>query len=131
MFTRRQFLTRSLQGASLLALAPAVPQFLANTARAAEAGKDTILVVIELTGGNDGLNTVIPHADDLYQKYRPTLKFGKNQVVKVSDDIGLHPAMRSFERLLSSDALAVVQGVGYPNPDRSHFESMDIWHLAD
>src|SRR5713226_1431077 len=103
MLSRRQFLTRTLQGSSLLALSHVVPGFLANTARAAEAGKDTVLVVIELTGGNDGLNTVIPHADDLYQKYRPTLRFGKNQVVKVSDDIGLHPSMRSFERLLKDD----------------------------
>jgi uncharacterized protein (DUF1501 family) len=131
MFTRRQFLTRSLKGASLLALAPAVPQFLANTARAAEAGKDTVLVVIELSGGNDGLNTVIPYADDLYHKARPTLRLTKEQVVKVDDHIGLNPGMRSFEQLLQRSELAIVQGVGYPNPDRSHFESMDIWQSAD
>jgi uncharacterized protein (DUF1501 family) len=131
MLTRREMLTRTLKGTSLLAFGSVVPQFIANTARAAENGKDNILVVVELTGGNDGLNTVIPHADDLYHKYRPTLRFTKDQVVKVSDDIGLHPGMRAFERLLSQNMLAVVQGVGYPNPDRSHFEAMDIWQSAD
>ncbi len=131
MFTRRQFLARSLRGASLLALAPAVPQFLANTARAAEAGKDTVLVVIELSGGNDGLNTVIPYADDNYQKARPTLRFNKDQVVKVDDTVGLHPALKPFGEMLQKGELAIVQGVGYPNPDRSHFESMDIWQSGD
>jgi uncharacterized protein (DUF1501 family) len=131
MFTRRQFLTRSLQGASLLALAPAVPQFLANTARAADAGKDTVLVVIELSGGNDGLNTVIPYADDLYHKARPTLHLTKDQVVKVNDAVGLNPGMRSLDLILQRGELAIVQGVGYPNPDRSHFESMDVWQSGD
>src|SRR5689334_20089158 len=131
MFTRRQFLTRSLQGASLLALAPAVPQFLAATARAAEAGKDTVLVVIELSGGNDGLNTVVPYTDDDYHRARPTLRLTKDQVVKVNDVIGLHPAMRSLDQLLQRGELAIVQGVGYPNPDRSHFESMDVWQSGD
>jgi len=131
MLTRRELLSRTLKGTSLLAFGSIVPEFLARTARAAEPGKDNILVVVELSGGNDGLNTVIPHADDLYHKYRPTLKFTKEQVVKVSDDIGLHPGMRSFDRLLQNNMLSVVQGVGYPNPDRSHFESMDIWQSAD
>jgi uncharacterized protein (DUF1501 family) len=88
-------------------------------------------VVIEMTGGNDGLNTVIPYADDLYQKARPTLRFTKDQVVKLNDHVGLHPAMRSVEPMFKNGHLAVVQGVGYPNPDRSHFESMDIWQSAD
>jgi uncharacterized protein (DUF1501 family) len=131
MLSRRQFMTRTLQGSSLLALSSTVPGFLANTALAAEAGKDTVLVVIELSGGNDGLNTVIPHADDLYHKYRPTLRFKKDQVVKVNDQIGLHPALRPLDKLLQDGHLAMVQGVGYPNPDHSHFESMDIWQSAD
>ena len=88
MLNRRQFLTHTLKGASLLALGPVVPQFLARTARAAEAGKDTILVVIEMSGGNDGLNTVIPYADDLYHKHRPTLRFTKEQVIRVNDELG-------------------------------------------
>jgi uncharacterized protein (DUF1501 family) len=131
MLDRRRFLTHMLQGTSLLAAGTAVPQFLANTALAADAGRDTTLVVIEMTGGNDGLNTVIPYADDAYHKARPTLRFTKEQVVRVSDYIGLHPRMRSFDRLLQKGWLGVVQGVGYPNPDRSHFESMDIWQSAD
>lgn len=131
MLDRRRFLVRTLQGSSLLALSHAVPGFLANTAFAAEAGKDTVLVVIELGGGNDGLNTVIPHADDLYHKARPTLRFTKDQVVRLTDDIGLHPAFRGMNQLIQNGQVAVVQGVGYPNPDRSHFESMDIWQSAD
>jgi len=131
MLNRRDFLVRSLYGSSLLAMTPVVPQFLVNTARAAEAHQNNILVVVEMSGGNDGLNTVIPYTDDLYHKYRPTLRFNKDQVVKVNDAIGLHPAMGSFNQLLQKNELAVVQGVGYPNPDRSHFESMDIWQSAD
>jgi uncharacterized protein (DUF1501 family) len=131
MLTRRQFLTRTLQGSSLLAFGSLVPGFVARTAQAAEVGKDNILVIIEMTGGNDGLNTVIPYADDLYHKARPTLHFTKEQVVRVNDQIGLHPAMRSFDQLLQQGQLAVVLGIGYPNPDRSHFESMDIWQSGD
>ncbi len=131
MFTRRQFLTRALRGSSLVALGSVVPQFVARTAKAAPPGKDTILVVIELTGGNDGLNTVIPYADDNYHKARPTLRFGKEQVVKVNDVIGLHPGLRPLDALLQKGELAIVQGVGYPNPDRSHFESMDVWQSGD
>jgi uncharacterized protein (DUF1501 family) len=131
MLTRRQLLTRTLKGSSLFALGSVVPQFVYNTACAAETGKDTVLVVLEMTGGNDGLNMVIPYADDLYHKARTTLRVTKEQVVKVDDHIGLNPAMRSFDQLLKKGALAVVQGVGYPNPDRSHFESMDKWQSAE
>ncbi|MBI1913163.1 MAG: DUF1501 domain-containing protein [Planctomycetes bacterium] len=131
MFHRREFLARALKGSSLLAAASVVPEFVVNTARAAEVGKDTVLVLVELNGGNDGLNTVIPHGDDTYHKARPTLHFTKSQVVRVNDQIGLHPAMRNFDRLQQQGQLAIVQGVGYPNPDHSHFESMDIWQLAD
>jgi uncharacterized protein (DUF1501 family) len=131
MFTRRQFLTRSLQGSSLLAFGPMVPEFLANTAHAAEKGKDTVLVVIEMTGGNDGLNTVIPYGDDLYHKYRPTLGYKKDQLVRLNDDLGLNPGTNGFRQMWNQGQLTVVQGVGYPNPNRSHFESMDIWQTAD
>ncbi len=128
---RRDFLARTLQGSSLLALGSLVPEFVAQTAHAAPAGKDTVLVLIEMAGGNDGLNTVIPHGDDAYQKARPTLKITKDQVVKVTDAIGLHPAMRNLGQMVEKGQVAIVQGVGYPNPDRSHFESMDIWQMAD
>jgi uncharacterized protein (DUF1501 family) len=84
-----------------------------------------------MTGGNDGLNTVIPYADDLYHKARPTLRFTKDKVLKVDDHIGLHPALKGFEPLLKDNHLAIVQGIGYPNPDRSHFESMDVWQSGD
>src|SRR5216683_776916 len=132
MLNRRDFLVRTLQGSSLLALSSMVPQFLARTAFAAEAGaKENILVVIEMTGGNDGLNTVIPFNDDLYHKARPTLRFTKDKVIKVSDDIGIHPALTGFNPFLKEGQLAIVQGIGYPNPDRSHFESMDVWQSGD
>ena len=127
MFSRRDFLKRS----SLIAAAPFVPGFIERTARAAEAGKDSILVVIEMTGGNDGLNTAIPYADDNYQKMRPTLAFKESQVLKVNDQLGLHPALRGLDPLLQKGQIAVVQGVGYPNPDRSHFESMDRWQCGE
>lgn len=131
MLTRRQFLTRTLQGSSLVALGAVVPQFVAKTAQAAPPGKDNILVVLEMTGGNDGLNTVIPYADDLYHKARPTLRQTKNVVIRLDDHVGLHRGLGGFKPLLEQGQLAVVQGVGYPNPERSHFEAMDIWHSAD
>src|SRR5438067_11247371 len=131
MFSRRQFLTRTLQGSSLVALGAVVPQFVARTAQAAAPGKDNILVVLEMTGGNDGLNTVIPFADDLYHKNRPTLRFTPKEVLKINDEIGLHPSMTQMHQMFQGGKLAIVQGVGYPNPDRSHFEAMDIWQSAD
>ena len=131
MLTRRHFLERTLRGSSLIAAGPLVPGFLAATARAAEPGKETVLVVLEMTGGNDGLNTVVPYADDLYQKARPTLRLTKPQVVRVDDHVGLNPGLRGLEKLLDAGQLAILQGIGYPNPDRSHFESMDVWQTAD
>src|SRR5207237_564700 len=108
----------SLKASTLLACAPAVPQFLHATARAAEQDKDgTILVVLEMGGGNDGLNTVIPYADDLYHKARPTLRQTKKDILKVNDHIGLHNGLNGLQPLLSAGHLAIVQGVGYPNPD--------------
>src|SRR5262249_44666870 len=90
----------------------------------------TILVVVQLTGGNDGLNTVVPFKDELYAKYRPTLKLPTKDLKKINDSLGLHPSMEGFASLLEDKALCVVQGVGYPNPDQSHFRSMDIWQGA-
>ncbi len=131
MLTRRRFLTRALQGSSLVALGAVVPQFVARTAQAAVPGKDQVLVVLEMTGGNDGLNTVIPYADDLYHKARPTLRQTKATVVRLDDHVGLHPGLGGLKPLWEQGQLAVVQGVGYPNPERSHFEAMDIWQSAD
>jgi len=127
MFTRRDF----LRTYSLLALAPAVPGFLARTARAAPPQRDgRVLVVIQLDGGNDGINTVVPFADEGYAKHRKALRLPKERLVKVNDSVGLHPALGEFGKLLEAGKLAVVQGVGYPNPTRSHFRSMAIWHTA-
>lgn len=126
MFSRRTFLH-----STLLALAPTVPGFLAKTARAAAPQRDgRVLVVIELNGGNDGINTVVPYADEGYAKHRRLLRLPKNQLIKVNDHVGLHPQMAEAGKLLESGRLAIVQGVGYPNPNRSHFESMAIWQTA-
>jgi uncharacterized protein (DUF1501 family) len=127
MTTRREFLKSS----ALLSLAPTVPAFLVNSARAAVPEKDArALVVVQLDGGNDGLNTVVPFADDAYARLRPTLRVPANRVVKVTDAVGFHPSLGPFGQLLDAGRLAVVQGVGYPNPNRSHFESMAIWQTA-
>lgn len=131
MVNRRQFLTRTLKGSSLIALNTIVPQFVSRTARAAAPGKDQILVVLEMSGGNDGLNTVIPYADDLYHKARPTLRQTADTVIRLDDHVGLHPGMRGLRPMWEQGELAVVQGVGYPNPERSHFEAMDVWQSAD
>src|SRR6185503_17360261 len=89
------------------------------------------LVVIQLTGGNDGLNTVIPQKNELYWKYRPTIGIPKDKLFSVNKETGLHPALGGFGRLINDhNAAAIVQGVGYPNPDQSHFRSMDIWQAA-
>lgn len=129
--SRRAFLKGSAGSAALVALAQGVPQFLLNaSAHAAENRGETVLVVVQLSGGNDGLNTVIPFADDAYRKGRPSLAVGKDQVKKIDDSLGFHPSMDGFAKLLEGGKLGIVQGVGYPNPDRSHFSSMDIWHTA-
>src|SRR6516165_5124375 len=133
--TRREFLKASLATGSLVSWGLTVPAFLGRTAAAAPTAekpgaRDTILVVIQLTGGNDGLNTVIPFADAEYAKLRPTLKQPKEQIKKLNDQVGLHPSMDGLAGLLQDHALCVVQGVGYPNPSQSHFRSMDIWQAA-
>jgi uncharacterized protein (DUF1501 family) len=127
MLTRRDF----LKSATLIALAPTVPAFLARTARAAKPERDgRILVVVQLDGGNDGINTVVPFGDDGYAKHRQLLRLPTQQLVKVNDQVGLHPGLADAGKLLESGRLAIVQGVGYPNPNRSHFESMAIWNTA-
>ncbi|AMV23382.1 hypothetical protein VT84_03165 [Gemmata sp. SH-PL17] len=132
MTTRRDFLKTS----SLIGFGSTVPAFLGHTARSApladKAGaKDTVLVVVQLTGGNDGLNTVVPFTNADYYKLRPTIAIAKDQVKKLTDDVGFHPAMTTLAKLYTDDsAVCVVQGVGYPNPSQSHFRSMDVWHAA-
>jgi len=127
MTTRRQFLQQS----ALVSLAPLVPAFLSRSALAAEVkADDRVLVVIQLDGGNDGLNTVIPFADENYARFRRELRIKTDDVLKLNDSVGLHPAMKSAFDLYQDGRLAIVQSVGYPNPNRSHFESMAIWHHA-
>jgi uncharacterized protein (DUF1501 family) len=127
MLSRRDFIRRS----SLLALAPTIPGFLARTARAVTARRDgRVLVVLELNGGNDGINTVVPFADEGYAKHRNTLRLAKDRLVKVNDHIGLHSSLREFGKLLEAGQLVIAQGVSYPNPSRSHFQSMATWQTA-
>jgi uncharacterized protein (DUF1501 family) len=131
--TRRDFLKASLASGAIMSWGLNVPGFLSRTAAAAAAGsktKDTILVVIQMTGGNDGLNTVVPFKDEEYAKLRPTLKLGAAQLKKLDDEIGLHPSLDGLAGLLQDQALCVVQGVSYPNPSQSHFRSMDIWQAG-
>jgi uncharacterized protein (DUF1501 family) len=135
MFNRRTFLKQTIATTGLVAWGINAPRFLSQTALATpladKAGaKDTILVVVQLTGGNDGLNTVVPYADEGYGKLRNVLKIPKDQLKKVNDQIGLHPSLDGLAGLLEDKALCIVQGVGYPNPDESHFRSMDIWQGA-
>jgi uncharacterized protein (DUF1501 family) len=128
MISRRSFLRSS----TLIALAPTVPGFLEQTARAVAPERDgRILVVVQLDGGNDGINTIVPFADEGYAKYRKVLRLPADRLFKIDKEVGLHPAMRDAARLLESGRLAIVQGVGYPNPSRSHFKSMAIWHSAN
>ena len=93
--------------------------------------KDPILVVLQMSGAYDALNTFIPYSDPLYQDYRPVLKVGPEQVLAVDDKVGFHPAMAPIKEFYDQGKVAVIQGIGYPNPIRSHFRSMDIWHTAE
>jgi uncharacterized protein (DUF1501 family) len=139
LHTRREFLRRTVLGSSL---AWTVPVFLADTFAVLQAdaadkatqiatGKDaTILVVLQMAGGNDGINTVVPFANDHYRKARPKIALKADGVLKLNDQIGLHPAMKGFKELYDAGHLAIVQGVGYPNPNRSHFRSTEIWQTA-
>jgi uncharacterized protein (DUF1501 family) len=131
MLGRRDFLKSSLRSSSLIALAPTVPSFLASTARAAEPDREgRVLVVIQLDGGNDGINMVVPYADEGYARHRRVLRLPDKELIKVDDALGLHPGMLKAAKLIQSDWLAIIPGVGYPNPDRSHFRSMAIWQTA-
>ncbi len=127
MITRRNL----LKGSAFLSLSRFVPGFLERTGRAAEGEKSgRILVTIQLDGGNDGINTVVPFGDEAYAKCRRELRLPTDKLLKIGDGLGLHPSMRAAAELLESGRLAIVQGVGYPNPNRSHFESMNIWQTA-
>ena len=131
--TRREFLRVSSAGIGLLAFSRFAPSFLVQSTLAASpaAEKDrSILVLVQLAGGNDGLNTLIPFEDPLYYKLRPTLGIPKTEALPVSALTALHPACLPLQSLLKEGKLAVIQNVGYPNPNRSHFRSTDIWETG-
>ena len=131
--TRREFLSSSAKGAGLLAFSQFVPGFLCDSiaANAPAAEKDRrILVLVQLAGGNDGLNTLIPYEDANYYKLRPSLGIKKNEALKLTDELGLHQSCDQLQQLYLDGKLSIVQNVGYPNPNRSHFRSTEIWEGA-
>jgi uncharacterized protein (DUF1501 family) len=135
--SRRDFIARGMYG---LGLSAGLPFILNQTsaALAAQALQGTsiekhpnrILVVIELSGGNDGLNTVVPFGDAEYYKARPKLGIPEREIIKVADGFGFHPSMVGFERLFKDGSLAVVHGCGYDHPSLSDFSSMGFWHTG-
>ncbi len=133
-YTRRDFLKATLGASTLLSFTPAAPNFLVRSLMAAAPrsdDRDTVLVVVQLSGGNDGLNTVVPYGDDEYARNRPTLRLPPKDLHKIDSMMGFHPRMGAFKRLYEEGHLSIIQGVGYPNSDRSHDSAMRIWHTAD
>jgi uncharacterized protein (DUF1501 family) len=120
-----------LQAGSLATASLMLPEFLkAFEAKAMVPPGNKVVVVLQLSGGNDGLNTVIPARNDLYYKARPRLAIEFSKSLLLDDEIGLHPALDGFKELYDDGSLGIINSVGYPNPDRSHFRSMDIWQTA-
>ncbi|HWC54286.1 MAG TPA: DUF1501 domain-containing protein [Chitinophagaceae bacterium] len=120
-----------LQIGSLATASMMLPKFL----KAFEKGNmvppgNKVMVILQMSGGNDGLNTVIPVRNDLYYKARPKLGIEKTKALLLNDEVGLHPALTGFRDLFDDGSLGIMNAVGYPNPDRSHFRSMDIWQTA-
>jgi uncharacterized protein (DUF1501 family) len=127
LFKRKEFLQiGSLATASLM-----MPKFLKAFEKPnyVPAG-NKVVVVIQFSGGNDGLNTVIPITNDIYYKERKTIGITKDKALGLTDAVGLHPSLVAFKDLYDDGSLSIMNSVGYPNPDRSHFRSMDIWHSA-
>ena len=127
--SRRRFLELNL-GAAIAAGTGLSSVFGVSAAKGAVANNGRILVVLELSGGNDGLNTVVPYTQDEYYRARPTIGIKPDAVLKLSDEYGLHPNLLGWERLYKDGNMAIVHGCGYPNPNRSHFESMKFWHTG-
>ncbi len=131
--SRRQFISRVAQGTAFLSLGAGLPLPLRHgQAFADEAGKvgGKTLVLLELAGGNDGLNTIVPFRDELYYKHRPVLGIPAKSVLKLDDRFGLNPVLEPLAPFWNAGEMAVVHGVGYPNPSLSHFRSLEIWHTA-
>lgn len=127
---RRHFLGRSLGLSSGLAIGAGLPGPWLQALAHEPANNDRILIVIQLSGGNDGLNTVVPYNHDDYRQARPKLGIATDDVLRIDSETGLHPSMNGLSRLLEAGRFSIVQGVGYEAPNRSHFESMDIWHTC-
>ncbi len=131
--TRREFLRLSTKGIGLLAFSQFAPSFLVQSTLGAAPAPEkdrTILVLVQLAGGNDGLNTVIPFDDPNYHALRPTLALRKENVLPVNDTLGLHPGCAPLHALMQEGKFGIIQNVGYPNPNRSHFRSAEIWETA-
>ncbi len=130
--TRREFLRLGAKGVGLLAFSRFAPQFLVQSTLAApRPEKDRrILVLVQLAGGNDGLNTVVPFDDPAYHSLRPNLALREKDVIRLDTNLGLHPSLAAFHQLMQEGRLGIVQNVGYPNPNRSHFRSTEIWETA-
>ncbi len=131
--TRREFFRLAGGGIGLLAFSRFAPSFLVQSTLAATPAPERdrgILVIVQLAGGNDGLNTVIPFEDAHYYRLRPTLAIDKKDVLRLSGTLGLHPGCAELNALFHEGRLGIVQNVGYPNPNRSHFRSTEIWESA-
>ena len=135
MLTRRQFLQRSAVVGAATSIAPTF-LWRARVARGSSEGapaatpNDRTLVIVQMAGGNDGLNMIVPYQDGNYHSARPTLGVDPSTVLVLNDQLGLNPAMTKLKSVWDSQQLAVLEGIGYPNPDFSHFKSMAIWHTA-
>lgn len=132
--TRRRFLVASgVTGATALAAGASTLGWREIAGRAATdplPSDASVLVLVTLYGGNDGLGTLVPYADPAYHDARPDLAYGEGEVLKLDDQLGLNPEMKGFKGLWDAGRLAIVRGVGYPKPDHSHFRSMDIWQTG-
>lgn len=131
--TRRDWLKSTIGTPALMALSPVVPPILSRAALAAEAageGNGNMLVVLQLSGGNDGLNTVVPHADDAYGRNRTALRLAERELHKIDAALGFHPEFAAVAKLYQEGHASVVQGVGYPKGNRDHEKALRDWHTA-
>lgn len=131
--TRREFLKWGSRGMGLLAFSQFAPSFLVESTLAATPSPEkdrSILVLVQLAGGNDGLNTVIPYEDPEYYRLRPTIGIKKQEALRLDDTLGLHPSLAALHALMQEGRAGIIQNVGYPNPNHSHFRSSEIWETG-